>query len=114
VGTYYDFKSDRVYGGVEASVIRIKDLVYIDVGGLSNGSRQAPLVAAGVSLLGVCNKFGWAYKLPNNMEVVAFYARNFFYEDTATDPATPGVQKWFAGVGIVMAIPIGTAPATTP
>lgn len=114
LGNYYDFKSSRVYGGFEASVVNIKNLLSLDIGGLSNGSRQAPLVAIGANLIGICNKFGWEYKLPGNLQLVAFYSRNFFYESESEDPADPIIQKWFVGVGLVVVLPINTTPAATP
>jgi hypothetical protein len=120
LGNYYDFKSQRVYGGFEASVINVKNVASLDLGALTNGSRQAPLVAIGLNIIGICNKFGWEYKLPGNLQLVGFYSRNFFYESEAVDfdefgnAMEPMVQKWFAGIGLVIVLPINQTSTPTP
>jgi len=96
-GLYYDFESSRLYGGLEATVASWKNLLSIGAGGLTNGSKQAFLGGIHGNINTVCQKFGWEYKLPVDVQIGVFGAANLNYEQDEVNKDNPS-RKYFWGI----------------
>ena len=95
-GMYYDFKTERVYAGAEASVVSYKNLLSLGAGYMTTGQDAAFLLGAHANLSTLAGKWGWNYELPVAVQLGVFTARhvNFSQAQVVDNDA----QKWFMGV----------------